>query len=1340
MRRKLQKIVATVLVFLFFLEQTGFAQVAAQLDIASHLAGLRNSFVQDKFRPLHLRYLQYTPQDNNFHLLLDKGDTKNPTSTELETTTKELLNYFFVGLSLPNDAFWVNLRPDSPDNIIDPLVAQTEVGRILLDADLQLKKDTARMTSPETPEGKDYWNKLYAKAGELFGSENIAIPTLSRPWIVPDEIIVRESIDSAYIYKATLKVMLEQDYLKESTVYSFKDERLKALNEYSSQLIRETIIPKLTKGVNTSKRYASLRQVYYSLILAQWFKARQAGKDNPYSRRINSKNLSNLFAQTPYSVDTYFKAYKENFQKGEYNIKEPAYAPYGQVIRSYFSGGITVLPSDTSYAGALTSPIGEPSTTAPLIPTSLPIVTLRKGEVEAQVETGPAGELRQIKIGNPSASRQGLITRRHFLQALGMGGASAALGGNLLATEKDVNQQLKDQVDGWITHVLNKRYLFNLDFKNVSAKHVEYLTDRMINAKNDDVKQAGLKIIEEMNGIEGYTFNTEFRINVLLPQLRRLMKQNTEEKVFLNILQVFGRVCLHVFLRTIADAEKRKILKEIIPEANEYGNFFWKDATVQSIQLVARLMELIKDSDVVGDVMPILETALENRNDDIRRAATTLAAAVSEKMSGNNPLKRMFKTLSLRVNDVTAGTIPYSRVKTIYMDEEFHAKTDSLSLANQFSIARALDLNLARYNVPLNKDNLRSLLSFILKIRGKRASLPVINAQSTIIVGLHEDAEFNGQIIKDYLAQFIKLGPGESIDKRIKLRKGPDKKEQLRQDLKGAPADVLFWIDGHGGENHPLWFTDGEIGNQDSDRLRRPEAYSYQELAEDIIAYAQNHDRRASGFKIVVNSCISVTSLTKVLNALTKAMEDKKIIDLPSVIITAAEYNVTATTSSDGSGSTLFKALKKATTGAREVTVNDFFKSEDEVYKSQDTGFFFSLSKEELEEFWKTLGVEGVMKMDGFTSDFFMQIKRTQNKLNRYTLLTTKAPVLSGLMGRWNYESTEFNSQEKRLTIYQATRIPKDGVVEEEFLSNGENLPRTITLRTRELTEQERNRVNRLKAELGHETVEYHVLLRDEESIKHRIYGFGVDGIAFIREDILSEGDDEQVKEALDHEARELTDKEHDVIREEQYQGGLRELITRLSDGDKQGRGINVAAEEHAWGDMKLGYDGKGTSEEQTLSSGVKNGLDSIAEFPSVQENQPVPSPASRGDTLGGIDFRYLPIVTQAIGNLHSVLSSISLTRLRNVNISSEWQEIERLVNSGITPSTERIKEFVQAAAIRSDTDSDMSTVVSCIADIFRLEEECCEHSDPTLKDILIVLESGRNSQELREVFVGHKI
>ena len=384
MRKKATKILSLFICSLLVFQQSGFGQLAETLDISAHLSALSNSIVQpDKFRPLHLRYLSYDSVANNFNLLLDKGDFKKgdgsvfsqsagSKKTEpspffskalLQAETKQLLNYFFIGISLPNESFWVNLRPDSPDNIVDPLVEQTDIGKVFLEADLQLKKDTASFTSPQTVEGKTYWDKLYKKAEELYGTDNVTIPTLTRPWIVPDEIIIRESTDNAYVYKATLKVMLESDYLESRpdltsnsttpqdrvlTDYAFKDARSKALNKYSTQLIKETIIPKLTREVNSSKRYASLRQVYYSLILAQWFKQKFSDKQGlspkgtvpVYISLIDRKNLQGLTSKNSWGKDTYFQAYKQSFAQGEYNIKEPVYTPTGQVIRNYMSGGI----------------------------------------------------------------------------------------------------------------------------------------------------------------------------------------------------------------------------------------------------------------------------------------------------------------------------------------------------------------------------------------------------------------------------------------------------------------------------------------------------------------------------------------------------------------------------------------------------------------------------------------------------------------------------------------------------------------------------------------------------------------------------------------------------------------------------------------------------------------------------------------------------------------------------------------------------------------------------------------------------------------------------------------
>ena len=152
--------------------------------------------------------------------------------------------------------------------------------------------------------------------------------------------------------------MLEEDYLKGyqpsafssqqsspnlqplTSNYNFSDPRLKELNQYSTQLIRETMIPKLTREINSSRRYAPLRQVYYSLILAQHFKKKFINKSGPYSSLMDSRDLTNLTSPEPWDKRTYFKEYQKSFQEGEYNLKASQSTTYGQVIRRYMSGGV----------------------------------------------------------------------------------------------------------------------------------------------------------------------------------------------------------------------------------------------------------------------------------------------------------------------------------------------------------------------------------------------------------------------------------------------------------------------------------------------------------------------------------------------------------------------------------------------------------------------------------------------------------------------------------------------------------------------------------------------------------------------------------------------------------------------------------------------------------------------------------------------------------------------------------------------------------------------------------------------------------------------------------------
>ncbi|MCM8781202.1 MAG: hypothetical protein NC908_04690 [Candidatus Omnitrophica bacterium] len=75
-----------------------------ELNITGQPEALSGLGVPDRFRPIHLRYLSYDNQTNDFKLPLDKGDPIIlNTSTDL--ITQDLLKYFFVGLALPNNSF-----------------------------------------------------------------------------------------------------------------------------------------------------------------------------------------------------------------------------------------------------------------------------------------------------------------------------------------------------------------------------------------------------------------------------------------------------------------------------------------------------------------------------------------------------------------------------------------------------------------------------------------------------------------------------------------------------------------------------------------------------------------------------------------------------------------------------------------------------------------------------------------------------------------------------------------------------------------------------------------------------------------------------------------------------------------------------------------------------------------------------------------------------------------------------------------------------------------------------------------------------------------------------------
>ncbi|MBF0593602.1 MAG: hypothetical protein HQL22_01395, partial [Candidatus Omnitrophica bacterium] len=291
--------------------------------------------------------------------------------------------YFLAALTTPEKDFWVNLSPYENDRIVPEAFGRTQMGQDLLEQDYILKQITASLMNPDADLGKVFWSKVYRMAYEKFGTTDIPVDTFNKVWITPDQADVFERLDAskgaavAFVTGARLKVMLESDYIATSNnatptgghvatpvdqvergvvspsrLPTSQPMNTKATQvstvadptqDISKQVLREIIIPVLEKEVNEGKNFAPLRQIYYSLILAHWFKGRV--KDSILNTGYADKNkILGIEALDAAAKDKIYAQYIEAFKVGAFNyIREEIDAYSGDVLpRKYFSGGFDI--------------------------------------------------------------------------------------------------------------------------------------------------------------------------------------------------------------------------------------------------------------------------------------------------------------------------------------------------------------------------------------------------------------------------------------------------------------------------------------------------------------------------------------------------------------------------------------------------------------------------------------------------------------------------------------------------------------------------------------------------------------------------------------------------------------------------------------------------------------------------------------------------------------------------------------------------------------------------------------------------------------------------------------
>ena len=274
-----------------------------------------------------------------FDFIVDVGQDKL-SGQPLKIEGEKLIKYFLASLAIPDKDVWVNLSPYERNRMIPEALGKTDMGRDLLEQDYILKQITASLIYPEKDLGKKFWDTVYAKAQQTYGTTEVPVNTFNKVWILADRAEVFEHNQTAFVVNSHLKVMLEEDYLALQKHVDIGVTSTKTtVNSIGSQFVRKIVLPELEKEVNTGKNFSHLRQIVNSLILANWYKnnLKQALLNQVYT---NQSKVKGIDLNDPTVKQQIYEQYLKAYKKGVFNyIKEDVTTQGDSIPRKYFSGG-----------------------------------------------------------------------------------------------------------------------------------------------------------------------------------------------------------------------------------------------------------------------------------------------------------------------------------------------------------------------------------------------------------------------------------------------------------------------------------------------------------------------------------------------------------------------------------------------------------------------------------------------------------------------------------------------------------------------------------------------------------------------------------------------------------------------------------------------------------------------------------------------------------------------------------------------------------------------------------------------------------------------------------------
>ncbi|MEE4422492.1 LAETG motif-containing sortase-dependent surface protein [Streptomyces bugieae] len=286
------------------------------------------------FTTLELKYVgkPVKGQGMDYSFSAKKADEETNPGYGGKAKAQLISDAFFTWLALTPEKFWVNLNPDQPDKIMDSKFGKTDAGRVLLEADLQMKHDFYKAMDPKTDLGKRYWAALPKENGKP------CMPGL-RNWIEPKPAKVREQDGGIYILDAPLGLKSTA----QKTVTQGPGEPIcdpdQATIKRAQAVIDRMIVPAVEKTINTAPQYADLRRVYTSRVAAEWIRRQDAKAPTDYRKIINSGDVAKWPLRAPnqkWTREGVFNRYVKIFKEGEFRYEVPT----GGTTQIYIVGGV----------------------------------------------------------------------------------------------------------------------------------------------------------------------------------------------------------------------------------------------------------------------------------------------------------------------------------------------------------------------------------------------------------------------------------------------------------------------------------------------------------------------------------------------------------------------------------------------------------------------------------------------------------------------------------------------------------------------------------------------------------------------------------------------------------------------------------------------------------------------------------------------------------------------------------------------------------------------------------------------------------------------------------------